>query len=90
MSDVVSTIRVWLGKQPLDGYRSYHEVLLGNAADEIELLREALHAAIMTPRGIVPTCAEPFYDPRHPALSREWSGWPWRLDSEDAGTDDDR
>ena len=37
-------------------------------------LRDALHAAIAAPRGVVPDSAAPFYDPTHPAL--------WRLNKE--------
>ncbi|NDV50547.1 DNA-binding protein [Salipiger sp. PrR003] len=40
---------------------------------ENERLRTSLHSAIRRPIGVVPTDADEFYDPRHPALARSHS-----------------
>ncbi len=47
-----------------------NEALNLNAAQaqKIARLTRALHAAIASPKGVVPDCAAPFYDPQHHAL----------------------
>lgn len=36
---------------------------------ERSVLLQALHEAIARPMGVVPACAEQFYNPMHPALA---------------------
>lgn len=70
MDDIVDRLRsmVPLGRAFTVIEKADAIVTAGEAADEIERLRVALHAAISRPAGVVPDVALEFYDPKHPAL----------------------